>query len=401
MLNCPTSYTELSRTGSTLNFVTFEMKDVDNFGKGKPYKTLVKVATPLDYYQFLQKFRFCIKNALFADFWSLKEFLGLSSPPMLSTLLLPGSYGQLSSSFWTSKAGYATSSPWFLTLLRIFSWLGRWKPATSFFTGCKSVSLGRFAPCQTAWTRGRRRQCPTSSPRTTSKVLIFLVWMVCSDFLHLRTKDNKFVQCALEDVLTQRLEKARADGLHITTVVHKVGVTNCKFHREINQILSRPTGQAPNSGTVECCVDTVVWLWSIKSPFAILQSRACIIRWPLWFVCLFGLSNHNNHRTAQTQSLLWLKQHSIIISWELTALLLVTVKLTQAFKLLPLVMLTLRNQDTPLASRSGSSPTSCLQLWREGRRWTRRTLWTAKRSRAFQMFLRSSARYQDKKNISY
>ena len=57
MLNCPTSYTELSRTGSTLNFVTFEMKDVDNFGKGKPYKTLVKVATPLDYYQFLHQFR--------------------------------------------------------------------------------------------------------------------------------------------------------------------------------------------------------------------------------------------------------------------------------------------------------------------------------------------------------
>ena len=66
MLNCPTSYNILA--GSNFNFVTFEMRDVETFAKGKPYKTLVKVGTPLDYYQFLQKFRSCIKNALFADF---------------------------------------------------------------------------------------------------------------------------------------------------------------------------------------------------------------------------------------------------------------------------------------------------------------------------------------------
>lgn len=58
MLNCPTSYNILA--GSNFNFVTFEMRDVDTFGKGKPYKTLVKVTTPLDYFQFLQKFRFRI-----------------------------------------------------------------------------------------------------------------------------------------------------------------------------------------------------------------------------------------------------------------------------------------------------------------------------------------------------
>ena len=38
----------------------------------------------------------------------------------------------------------------------------------------------------------------------------------------LRVKDNKFVSCAIDEVLTQRLEKARTDGLQITTVVHKV-----------------------------------------------------------------------------------------------------------------------------------------------------------------------------------
>ena len=178
MLNCPTSYDILA--GSNFNFVTFEMRDVDTFGKGKPYKTLVKVMTPLDYFQFLPKFRF--RTFSFSNSSSLKKFLGLSSPPMLSTLLLPGSSVQLSWSFWTSKVSCATSSPWFPTLVRTFSWFGRWKQATSFFIGCKSVYSELFAPCQAAWGRTRRRQCLTSSPRTTSKVLkIFLFeWFTLS-----------------------------------------------------------------------------------------------------------------------------------------------------------------------------------------------------------------------------
>ena len=37
-----------------------------------------------------------------------------------------------------------------------------------------------------------------------------------------RTKDNKFVYCAMDTVLGQTLEKARSEGLQLTTVIHKV-----------------------------------------------------------------------------------------------------------------------------------------------------------------------------------
>ena len=37
-----------------------------------------------------------------------------------------------------------------------------------------------------------------------------------------RVKDNKFVACALDSVLGPALEKARAEGLDITTVILKV-----------------------------------------------------------------------------------------------------------------------------------------------------------------------------------
>ena len=38
----------------------------------------------------------------------------------------------------------------------------------------------------------------------------------------LRQKDNKFVFCAMDEVMGPMLEKARSEGLQITTVIHKV-----------------------------------------------------------------------------------------------------------------------------------------------------------------------------------
>ena len=49
--------------------------------------------------------------------------------------------------------------------------------------------------------------------------MIGLVW---SEISSLRVKDNKFVSCAIDEVLTMRLEKARADGLDIKQILHKV-----------------------------------------------------------------------------------------------------------------------------------------------------------------------------------
>ena len=208
----------------------------------------------------------------------------------------------------------------------------------------------------------------TSGPRTTS---------LCS--VPLKT-------CWHNDLDKQGLMACKLPLWYTRFVWQKANFIEKKTHK----ILSRLTDQAPNSGTVECCVVTVAWLWSIRSPFDILQSKACITRLPLWFVCL---SNQYNHRTALIQSLQSSKLRWTIISWERTALLLASVKLTQVSKSLPLEMLTLPSQDQPLASKSGSFRTCCLQLWGKGRRWTRRTLWTAKRSRAFQMCMRSSVRY--------
>ena len=119
---------------------------------------------------------FCISSGCFQCYQTncvhrswIQTLLGLSSHRMLSTSLLPGSYVLLNWSCWTSRVSCATSSPWFLTLVRTSLWRGRMRQVTSFFIACKSASLERFASYQAAWTRTRRRLCPTSSHRTTSK----------------------------------------------------------------------------------------------------------------------------------------------------------------------------------------------------------------------------------------
>ena len=55
LVHCDTTYTAL--TGSYLNFVSFEKRNVETYNKGKPYSTIEKVETPMDYLQFMQKLR--------------------------------------------------------------------------------------------------------------------------------------------------------------------------------------------------------------------------------------------------------------------------------------------------------------------------------------------------------
>ena len=55
MVHCPSSFLALQHT--TLNYVTFETEQVETFGKGKPYTTVEKVETPLEYPQYQEKLR--------------------------------------------------------------------------------------------------------------------------------------------------------------------------------------------------------------------------------------------------------------------------------------------------------------------------------------------------------
>ena len=63
MLRCPTSAATLGK--STLNYVTFETRSVETFGKGVPFTTMEKVETPTDFPQFLQKFRLVANNYIY------------------------------------------------------------------------------------------------------------------------------------------------------------------------------------------------------------------------------------------------------------------------------------------------------------------------------------------------
>lgn len=55
MLHCPTSEPVLSK--ATLNYVSFETRSVETYGKGVPFTTMEKVVTPTEYFEFLRKFR--------------------------------------------------------------------------------------------------------------------------------------------------------------------------------------------------------------------------------------------------------------------------------------------------------------------------------------------------------
>ena len=55
MVYCHSSFAALSN--SSLNYVTFESRSVETFGKGVPYSTMEKVETPTNYAQFVEKFR--------------------------------------------------------------------------------------------------------------------------------------------------------------------------------------------------------------------------------------------------------------------------------------------------------------------------------------------------------
>ena len=48
---------------TTLLYTTFENKEVETFGKGKPYTTVEKVETPIKYSQYQERLRwFLIKK---------------------------------------------------------------------------------------------------------------------------------------------------------------------------------------------------------------------------------------------------------------------------------------------------------------------------------------------------
>ena len=74
----------------------------------------------------------------------------------------------------------------------------------------------------------------TSSLRITSKQL----WLFLNNIVHLflnRTKDNKFVYCALRKVIASVIERAGQLGVQLTQIVHKS---------------DRPSSQFWNSGMV-------------------------------------------------------------------------------------------------------------------------------------------------------
>ena len=58
LVHCHTSYSALR--DSTLNYVTFETKNVETFGKGKNYTYVEKVETPVKYIEFQHKLRYAI-----------------------------------------------------------------------------------------------------------------------------------------------------------------------------------------------------------------------------------------------------------------------------------------------------------------------------------------------------
>ena len=70
MLYCSTSEPVLRK--STINYVTFETRKVETYGKGVPFTTMEKVETPTDYFEFLQKFRL-VSNQLREVFKKLRR----------------------------------------------------------------------------------------------------------------------------------------------------------------------------------------------------------------------------------------------------------------------------------------------------------------------------------------
>ena len=202
---------------------------------------------------------------------------------MPNTLSLPGFWGLQNWSCWTSRVSCGISSPLSQTLLKTSLSPENTRRQTSIFIAYKSVFSGPSAPYQAVWTRLRRRWCHTWSLPTTSKCdnLIGLVW---SEISSLRVKDNKFVSCAIDEVLTMRLEKARADGLDIKQILHKVWISGESLDESDDPTFFRLTGPAPNFGTLECSVVTGVLLWSIKWPSGTSQSKACTIRWDFGYL---------------------------------------------------------------------------------------------------------------------
>ena len=49
-----------SLASSYMTYITYELRDVETFGKGKPFKRMEKVETQIGYESFVSKFRFVI-----------------------------------------------------------------------------------------------------------------------------------------------------------------------------------------------------------------------------------------------------------------------------------------------------------------------------------------------------
>ena len=84
------------------------------------------------------------------------------------------------------------------------------------------------------------------------------------------------MSCAIDEVLTLRLEKARADGLDIKQIMHKVGISRESLDESDDPTFfqtDRPSSQFWNSGMERG--QKVVYICRVVNEHAASPSDAC------------------------------------------------------------------------------------------------------------------------------
>ena len=87
MVKCETA--SMAMKDSTLTYISFVQRDVETFGKGKPYTRMEKFETEVSYDMFVSMFRFVWTDILL--YFTFNYDLGKSSTLMLNILLPHGS----------------------------------------------------------------------------------------------------------------------------------------------------------------------------------------------------------------------------------------------------------------------------------------------------------------------
>ena len=72
-----------------------------------------------------------------------------------------------------------------------------------------------------------------------------------------RTKDNKFVYCALREVIKSALKKTEELGIDISQIIHKVLLQNVEILKVTFGF--RLTDRQANFGILEWCLPTGSW----------------------------------------------------------------------------------------------------------------------------------------------